>query len=282
MPTPDFLGSATVNPDRNWGVRVSKYRRWLLLWCAAMAMIGQQGHFSIVPARADTQTGTGDFRAGSFSDLTAGDHLPGPWRPLTFKKISRLTRYRLVRQVVHGREITVVEAHSERSASGLVRSVDVDPREYPFLRWHWKVPRALAGSAIAIKSGDDFAARVYVTFAPTEDAGVWERLRFAVLKALYGEEPPGRALNYVWTANEPIGTFSPSPYTGRVHTIVAESGTENLNTWVEEERNVYEDYRKAFGHEPPRITGVALMTDTDNTRASATAYFGDIWFKSVY
>ncbi len=261
-------------------MRVSMHHQWLVLWCAALALIGQQGHFSFVPARADTQAGASGFRAGSFSDLTAGDHLPGPWRPLTFKKIPRLTRYRLVGDVVHGREITVVEARSERSASGLVRSVNVDPRKYPLLRWHWKVPKALAGSAIATKSGDDFAARVYVTFALADEASVWERLRFSVLKALYGEEPPGRALNYVWTANEPIGTFAPSPYTPRVYIIVAESETGNLNTWIEEERNVYEDYRKAFGHEAPRITGVALMTDTDDTQATATAYFGDIWFKS--
>lgn len=61
--------------------------------------------------------------------------------------------------------------------------------------------------------------------------------------------------------------------------IVVESGTTKLNTWVTEERNVYEDYKRAFGEEPPPISGVAIMTDTDNTGESAEAYYGDILFK---
>jgi hypothetical protein len=61
--------------------------------------------------------------------------------------------------------------------------------------------------------------------------------------------------------------------------IVVESGETRLNQWVIEERNVYEDYKRAFGEEPPMISGVAIMTDTDNTGESAIAYYGDIFFK---
>jgi hypothetical protein len=61
--------------------------------------------------------------------------------------------------------------------------------------------------------------------------------------------------------------------------IVVESGETNLNQWLNEERNLYEDYKKAFDEEPPMISGVAIMTDTDNTGESATAYYGDILFK---
>jgi hypothetical protein len=71
----------------------------------------------------------------------------------------------------------------------------------------------------------------------------------------------------------------PNPYTDRVMMFVVESGTTKLNQWVNEERNVYEDYKKAFGEEPPMISGVAIMTDTDNTGESATAYYGDIFSK---
>jgi len=63
--------------------------------------------------------------------------------------------------------------------------------------------------------------------------------------------------------------------------FVVESGKEKLNTWVSEEQNVYEDYKKAFGEEPPMISGVAIMTDTDNTGESATSYYGDIAFRKV-
>jgi hypothetical protein len=71
----------------------------------------------------------------------------------------------------------------------------------------------------------------------------------------------------------------PNPYTDRVMMFVVESGSAKLNQWVNEERNVYEDYKKAFGEEPPMISGIAIMTDTDNTGEKATAYYGDILFK---
>jgi hypothetical protein len=73
----------------------------------------------------------------------------------------------------------------------------------------------------------------------------------------------------------------PNPFTDRVMMIVVESGDVKLNQWVSEERNLYEDYKKAFGKEPHLISGVAIMTDTDNTGESATAYYGDILFKKI-
>jgi hypothetical protein len=71
----------------------------------------------------------------------------------------------------------------------------------------------------------------------------------------------------------------PNPYTDRVIMIVVESGEAKLNQWVKEERNIYEDYKKAFKEEPPAISGIAIMTDTDNTGESVTAFYGDIIFK---
>ena len=76
-----------------------------------------------------------------------------------------------------------------------------------------------------------------------------------------------------------MGTAVPNPFTDRVHMIVVESGLSKLNTWVTEERNIYDDYKRVFGEEPPMISGMAIMTDTDNTGESATAYYGDIVLK---
>jgi hypothetical protein len=61
--------------------------------------------------------------------------------------------------------------------------------------------------------------------------------------------------------------------------VVIESGKEKLNKWVIEKRNIYADYKNAFKDEPPMISGVAIMTDTDDTGESATAYYGDILFR---
>ncbi len=73
----------------------------------------------------------------------------------------------------------------------------------------------------------------------------------------------------------------PNPYTDRVQMIVVESGEAKVGQWVTESRNLYEDYQKAFGDDPPMISGVAVMTDTDNTGESAVAYFGDITFNAL-
>ena len=88
-------------------------------------------------------------------------------------------------------------------------------------------------------------------------------------------------MNYLWESKAPEGTMVPNPYTDRVIMMVVESGETKLNQWVSEERNIFEDYKKAFGQEPPMISGVAIMTDTDNTGESATAYYGDILFRKT-
>src|SRR5205085_11454045 len=103
--------------------------------------------------------------------------------------------------------------------------------------------------------------------------------KFEAAKLFYGQYPPIAAINYIWESKAAKGTIVPNPYTGRVKMIVVESGSPLVNQWVQEERNVFEDFQKAFGEEPPLVSGVAIMTDTDNTGESATAYYGDIVFR---
>jgi hypothetical protein len=104
------------------------------------------------------------------------------------------------------------------------------------------------------------------------------RARAAIGRALYGTEPPGSGIIYIWERALPKGSIVPNPYTDRVRMIVIESTTEKVGEWVAEERNVYEDYRRAFGEDPPVISGIAVMTDSDDTGTSATAWYGDISF----
>ena len=89
---------------------------------------------------------------------------------------------------------------------------------------------------------------------------------------------PTRAINYLWESKAEIETIVPNPYTDLVMMIVVESGEANLGTWVEHERNIYEDYIEIYGEEPPGINSIAVMTDTDDTGESAVAYYGDIKF----
>jgi len=211
-----------------------------------------------------------------FSAATAGETLPPGWKPLTFKKIERHTTYKLVKD----NNTVVVKAVAEASASGLTREIKINPKEYPVVQWRWKVSNILKKGDVRTKAGDDYPARIYITFEfDASKLGFFEKVKYEAVRILYGQYPPLGAINYIWESKAPIGTIVPNPYTDRVIMFVVESGPSKLKQWVNEERNIFEDYKKAFGQEPPMISGIAIMTDTDNTGESATAYYGDILFK---
>jgi hypothetical protein len=98
-------------------------------------------------------------------------------------------------------------------------------------------------------------------------------------RAMTGRYPPLHVINYIWGNKAEIGSMVSNPSSERVAMIVVRSGSESLNTWHNERRNVYLDYIRAFGQKPTRISDIAIMTDTDNTGESAVAYFGDITFR---
>jgi hypothetical protein len=218
------------------------------------------------------------IEVGKFSAEMIGNSPPAGWKPLTFKKIDRHTTYTLVKD---GNEV-VVRAVAESSASSLVREIKINPKEYPIVQWRWKVTNVLKKGDVKRKEGDDYPARIYITFEyDPRRLGFFEKAEYEVARLRYGQYPPLGAINYIWESKAPLGTIVPNPYRARVMMIVVESGESKLNQWVSEERNIYEDYKKAFGLEPPMISGVAIMTDTDNTGESATAYYGDILFKKI-
>jgi hypothetical protein len=202
------------------------------------------------------------------------DGLPRGWTPLTFKKISRHTRYHLLQQD----GAYVVKAEADASASGLIHPLDLDAREYRVLRWRWKAENLLAKADVGRKQGDDYPARIYVAFAyDPARASVGQRIRYEAARILYGQYPPHAGLNYIWEGKAPVGTVVPNVFTDRVRMIVVESGLARIGQWVEYQRDIYDDYRRAFNEEPPRISGIAIMTDTDGTGESAVAYYGDIF-----
>jgi hypothetical protein len=186
-----------------------------------------------------------EIKVGRFSDndLSGWDEKP----------FSGRTFYSVVREG----ERTVLQARSNGAASGLVRKLQVDPADYPVLRWSWKIERTIDREEANRKSGEDFAARLYVVFP---------RLLFWKT----------RAINYVWSSRLPVGTALPSPYTRNSINVVVESGNGKAGAWVNETRNYREDYRRLFHEEPPPVGAIAVMTDTDNTLSAVTAWYGDI------
>lgn len=218
------------------------------------------------------------LEVGRFSRAKAGGPLPDSWKPLTFEKVRKHTEYSLVED----NGTVALKAVSRGSASGLVREVKIDPKQYPIVEWRWKVENILKKGDVTEKDGDDCPARLYITFEyDSSKAGFFERAMYESARLMHGEYPPAAAINYIWDSKSPVGTIVPNPYTDRSRIIVLESGKEKVGQWVTESRNLYQDYRKVFNGDPPRISGVAVMTDTDNTNESAVAYFGDIVFKRL-
>ena len=150
-----------------------------------------------------------------------------------------------------------LKAHSQDSASGKIRKLTIDTHKYPKLSWSWRIDHPLKHEDVKVKSGNDFASRLYVVFP---GSFLWQM----------------RAINYVWSAKMPKGSETPSPNTSNSVIVAVESGSEKAGKWVFEERNIYEDYKRIFGEEPPLLGGIAIMTDTDDTHDEATAWYGDI------
>ena len=216
---------------------------------------------------------------GHFSTASPGDDFPDGWKPLVFKKIDRHTQYTLVHDSAN--DSTVVKAFSQSAASGMIREMPIDPEKFPIIKWRWKATGLYKNGDVSQKSGDDFPVRIYIAFAyNADDVDFFEKASFIALKLIYGEYPPIGAISYIWENKLPIGTMVPNAFTDRVKMIVVESGGKKLNNWVDEERNIFDDYVKAFGKKPPMISGVAIMTDSDNTGESAVSYYGDIVFES--
>ena len=212
-----------------------------------------------------------------FSSGMVGQTVPEGWKPLTFQKIPRQTAYELIKDG----DVVVVKAVSDASASGLIKTVNIDPKAYSIVRWRWKVENLLKHNDVTRKDGDDFPVRLYITFAyDPEKVSFGKKLKFKAGQAIFGDIPIG-ALNYIWDTHAPVGTIVENAYTDFAQMVVVESGAQKVGLWVSEERNIYEDYKRAFGEEPPLMNGVAIMTDTDNTKERAIAYYGDIQFVAV-
>ncbi|SEO86878.1 DUF3047 domain-containing protein [Nitrosovibrio sp. Nv6] len=177
------------------------------------------------------------------------------WQSKTFTGV---TRYALADE--NGQ--TVLRADSSGGASGLYREVRINLDKTPVLNWTWRIGNILSGGDERTRAGDDYPARVYVIFSG--GPMFWRT----------------RAINYVWSNKQPSGSSWPNAYTGNARMLAVESGADRVGQWVEERRDVRADYRRVFGEEPGRVDAVAIMTDTDNTGTTATAWYGDIWFSA--
>jgi hypothetical protein len=141
------------------------------------------------------------------------------------------------------------------------RDIVLDLQQYPILSWSWRVARLPAGGDVREPARDDQAAQVYVVFPR------WPSPRTT-----------SDVIGYVWDARAPVGTTLTHPRAPNVRIVVVESGPGRLEQWLQQRRNVAEDYRALFGRQPPRAGKLALMIDSNDTQSEAEAMFGELSF----
>jgi len=159
--------------------------------------------------------------------------------------------------------IKVLRLRSKGDSSTIAKEVMVDVKDTQFLQWRWKAVMLPGGGDARKKAADDQALQLYVVF---------ERFPSMVRSRIIG---------YIWDSTAPEGAILKSQKTGRVTYVVVRSGPKDLGKWLDESRNVYEDYKRIYGEEPQElIKAVSLAIDSDDTQSSAEGYVAQIVFRS--
>jgi len=155
-----------------------------------------------------------------------------------------------------------IKAEAEGKGSGLGKEVKINLLKTPFINITWKIEKDLSGIIENSKKGHDYAARVFV------------------IKKTGSTALSNRAINYVFSSNNKVGENWPSPYTKKSIDYVLSTTIENSNKWVTVKANVKEDFIELHGIEVNNISGVAIMTDTDNSKLRAISYYQNIFFSA--
>ena len=172
-----------------------------------------------------------------------------------------------------------ISVRADASASMLQQAVRVDPEELGRVRFSWKVPALMEQADMALRDKDDAPVRIVLAFEgdrsrfSPRDAALSELVR-----TVTGEEMPYATLMYVWCNKREPGTVITNPRTDRIRKLVVESGHRRLNQWLDYERDIRADYERVFGEKPGALVGIAIMTDSDNTRSRTQAWYGPVRF----
>ena len=155
-----------------------------------------------------------------------------------------------------------LKAVADNAASGLGKEVKIDLNKTPFINITWKIEKDLSGILENTKKGHDFAARVFV------------------IKKTGATPLSNRAINYVFSSNSDVGFNSPSPYTKKSIDNVLATTKENFNEWVTVRANVKKDFKKFHNLDVNELDGLAIMSDTDNSKMKSISYYQNIYFSA--
>ena len=225
---------------------------------------GQAFNADLLPAQEDLP---------KFSAETARDGMPSGWNFYRIAPFKKNTVYRL--ENYQGK--TVLSANARMSASGL--AVKLRPRQATnlLLQWEWKATNPITNADNADGYADDAPLRILVAFDGNKSKlSLKEKMTFEMANLISGQEMPYATLMYIWSGKSPVDTIIPNAHTSRIKMIVVDSGWDNLDQWHKHQRDLAADYNRAYGENPGQVIGIALLTDTDNTKSETRAYYGDI------
>ena len=168
-------------------------------------------------------------------------------------------------------------ARASSSASMLRKELRLEPSQLNELSFSWQIQKLIDGADMALREQDDSPVRLVLAFDGDRSQFSPKNAMLSELThALTGQPMPYATLMYVWCNRRPVNSVIQNPRTDRIRKIVVESGAGRLNQWITYERNIRADYEKAFGEPPGALIGIGLMTDSDNTRSQAQAWYGPI------
>jgi hypothetical protein len=230
---------------------IGLYLAWLLMNSAFLAQAAE-------PCRT---------RNLDFSQKSAG------WTHVPLSKFKKDTVY----QAPHPDRPAIVRGAAVSSASLFAARFQSTMEVPASISWRWKTDALVPGADNRDKNREDAPLRVMVGFdGDHATLPEIEKKRFKRARSLSGRNLPFALLMYIWSDHVPVGTAIPSAHTSQIKMLVAASGVEGLGRWQMVKRNLADDYRQAFGAEPGPVIGVAVMTDTDNTRTTAAGEYADI------
>jgi hypothetical protein len=245
--------------------------------CLLPPLVALGGVVSPMPTAAQPSLEAAPLPA-PFSAGQAGVNVPPGWEPVKISDRKTPTVYTLVKE----EGVVVLHAKAVAAASGLAQFTVFDIRSAPVVEWRWKASGLIDGADNRVAAKEDAPARLVFGFdGDKAQLPLVERAVFVISEKLSGRELPYALLQYVWASKLPIGTVIEHPYTRRVRMIVVASGAAGVGKWQSFSRNLYDDYRHAFGEEPGNLIEIGVLTDTDNTGGSVEAWYGDIRFRAA-
>jgi len=230
------------------------------------------------PAVAQTPSMESAPGVPAFSSAKPGAAPPPGWMPVKINEQKKPTQY----DFVDDEGTVVLHAIADGAASLLGHKAAFDLKSAPMMSWRWKTARLIPNADNAVASKEDSPVRIVLEFdGDRSKLSLADKSTFATGKFLSGHELPYATLMYIWSNKEPVGKIIPGPRTPRIQMVVASSGTAGVGSWQTLSRNVVDDFKKAFGEEPGKLIGVAVLTDTDNTGDKTESWYGDIQFQAA-